>query len=150
MKSSFTSSQRIEELSKALDNRDAFKPEKIKGSGKIYEKTFWIDIGDRYDHWSDDPESLNEPGFLRSYDGLAADKPWPQGKASVNVNQWLKYFNVRSKAIDMVAGSMYIVKIEPIDHVAKEGIRDLPIEKRHCLYKDEKVSLLKLTVATYC
>ena len=50
MRSSFTSTQRIEELSKALDIRDTFKPEKIKGSGKIYEKTFWIDIGDRYDH----------------------------------------------------------------------------------------------------
>ena len=50
----------------------------------------------------------------------------------------------------MVAGSMYIVKIEPIDHVAKEGIRDLPIIKRLCLYKDEKVSLIKLMVATYC
>ena len=96
--------------------------------------------------------NLKKPrsNFLRSYDGLAADKPWQQGKASVNVNQWLKYFNVRSKAIDMVAGSMYIVKIEPIDHVAKEGIRDLPIKKRLCLYKDEKESLLNLIVATHC
>lgn len=50
----------------------------------------------------------------------------------------------------MVAGSMYIVKIEPIDHVAKEGIRDLPINKRQCLYKDEKESHLHLVVATYC
>ena len=50
----------------------------------------------------------------------------------------------------MVAGSMYIVKIEPIDHVAKEGIRDLPIKKRRCLYKDEKESLLNLIVETYC
>ena len=50
----------------------------------------------------------------------------------------------------MVAGSMYIVKIEPIDHVAKEGIRDLPIKKRLCLYKDEKESLLNLIVATHC
>ena len=94
-----------------------------------------------------------DPIFLRSYDGLAADKPWPQGRASVNVNQWLKYFNVRSKAIDMVAGSMYIVKIEPIDHVAKEGIRDLPIRKRQCLYKDEKESqknlLLQLIVVNH-
>ena len=50
MRSSFTSTQRIEELSMALDSRDIFRPDKIRGSGKIYEKTFWIDIGDRYDY----------------------------------------------------------------------------------------------------
>ena len=77
----------------------------------------------------------------RSYNGLAADKPWPQGSASVNVNQWLKYFNVISNAIDLVAGSLYIVKIEPIDHVTQEGIRELAIEKRKCLFRDEKEPL---------
>ena len=38
---------RMEELSAALDNRDVFKPFNISGSGKIYQKTFWLDIADR-------------------------------------------------------------------------------------------------------
>ena len=84
----------------------------------------------------------------RSYNGLAADKPWRRGSASVNVNQWLKYFNVRSNSIDLVAGKSYIVKIKPIDHITQVGIRELSIEKRKCLYRDEKESLLTLII--YC
>ena len=83
---------------------------------------------------------------IRSYNGLAADKPWRRGSASVNVNQWLKYFNVRSNSIDLVAGKSYIVKIEPIDHITQVGIRELSIEKRKCLYRDEKESLLFLII----
>ena len=84
----------------------------------------------------------------RSHNGLAANKPWRQGTASVNVNEWLKYFNVRSNAIDLVAGSMYIVKIEPIDHIAQDEIRELAIEKRKCLFRDENVGLKTLIIET--
>ena len=38
---------RMEELSVALDNRDVLNPFNISGSGKIYQKTFWLDIADR-------------------------------------------------------------------------------------------------------
>ena len=47
MKSTFSSTNRIEELSSALDQRESYEPKYINGSGKIYRKTFWLDIGDR-------------------------------------------------------------------------------------------------------
>ena len=48
MRSTFTTTSRIEELAAALDKRDHVMPRRINGSGRIYEKTFWLDIGDRY------------------------------------------------------------------------------------------------------
>ena len=69
---------------------------------------------------------------------MAPDKPWPRGYATVNVNPWLNYFNVRSNAIDMVSGTSYIIKIKPIDFTSEEEIRDLPFETRKCQFKDEK------------
>ena len=50
----------------------------------------------------------------------------------------MKYFNVRNNAIELVAGSLYIVKIEPLDLITQDGVRELPVEKRKCLYRDEK------------
>ena len=49
MKSTFSSTKRIEELSSALDKRESYDPKYINGSGTIYQKTFWLDIGDRQD-----------------------------------------------------------------------------------------------------
>ena len=37
----------MEELWGSLDERQNMNPEMISGSGKIYERTFWLDIGDR-------------------------------------------------------------------------------------------------------
>ena len=50
MMSTFAETDRIEGLSSALDQRDAYVPKFINGSGKIYQKIFWLDIGDRYKH----------------------------------------------------------------------------------------------------
>ena len=47
MKSTFSETVRIQELLSALDQRDSYVPKVINGSGKIYQKTFWLDIGDR-------------------------------------------------------------------------------------------------------
>ena len=48
MKSTFASTKRTEALWTSLDPRDIITPKTIHGSGKIYQKTFWLDIGDRY------------------------------------------------------------------------------------------------------
>ena len=45
--STFKPTTRMRELSTALDNRDVVNPLNISGSGKMNQKTFWLDIGDR-------------------------------------------------------------------------------------------------------
>ena len=47
MRSTYESTSRMEELWGSLDERQNMNPEMITGSGKIYERTFWLDIGDR-------------------------------------------------------------------------------------------------------
>ena len=47
MKSTFAATERTEALWAPLDARDEMAPKSINGSGKIYQKTFWLDIGDR-------------------------------------------------------------------------------------------------------
>ena len=48
MKSTFVENDRIVALSSSLDQRDTFTPRNVNGSGKIFQKTFWLDIGERY------------------------------------------------------------------------------------------------------
>ena len=52
MKSTFTATKRTEALWAPLDTRDEMVPKFINGSGKIYQKTFWLDIGERYNNLS--------------------------------------------------------------------------------------------------
>ena len=47
MRSTFAETTRMAELWESLDERQSVRPKYIKGSGRIYEKTFWLDIGDR-------------------------------------------------------------------------------------------------------
>ena len=47
MRSTFKPTNRMKELWAALDSRSAIKPNAIMGSGKIYQETLWIDIGER-------------------------------------------------------------------------------------------------------
>ena len=47
IRSTYAKTQRVDEISQALDQRYSTEPAMIKGSGEIYEKTFYIDIGDR-------------------------------------------------------------------------------------------------------
>ena len=47
MRSTFAETTRMTELWESLDKRQSISPQYIKGSGRIYEKTFWLDIGDR-------------------------------------------------------------------------------------------------------
>ena len=75
----------------------------------------------------------------RSSEAFKPGNPWPRGSATLNVNEWLKYFNVRSNPLDMVAGASYTVKMTPIQHTASPGIRDLHKLRRGCLFQDEQV-----------
>ena len=45
---------------------------------------------------------------------MIPDQPRSESYATLNINEWLKYYNVRSNAIEMVAGTAYIIKIKPI------------------------------------
>ena len=74
----------------------------------------------------------------RSTEAYKPGNPWPRGSATLNVNEWLKYFNVRSNPIDMVAGASYTVKITPIQHTASPDIRYLDRKRRKCQFKDEQ------------
>ena len=48
MKSTFADTKRMEDLRSSFDQRETFTPREVNGSGKIFQKTFWLDIGDRY------------------------------------------------------------------------------------------------------
>ena len=47
MRSTFIGTENMRQLWTSLDKRESVSASYIKGSGKIYEKTFWLDIGDR-------------------------------------------------------------------------------------------------------
>ena len=69
---------------------------------------------------------------------LAPDQPWLRGATTLNVNEWFKYFNVRSNPLDVVAGASYTVKMTPIQHTASPAIRDLHKLRRGCQFHDEQ------------
>ena len=48
LKSTYNATERTEALWESVDTRGEIAPKWINGSGKIYQKTFWLDIGDRY------------------------------------------------------------------------------------------------------
>ena len=72
--------------------------------------------------------------------------PWIQGYATLNVNEWLKYFNVRSNPIDLAAGNSYIIKIKPTQHVSSHRIKGIAPERRKCRFKYEKEKPIELTI----
>ncbi len=49
MLATFRKTERVDELGQALDSRsgDLLKPERIVGTGTLYEKHFWLNIADR-------------------------------------------------------------------------------------------------------
>ena len=73
----------------------------------------------------------------RSSEALGPAQPWVRGAATLNANEWFKYFNVRSNPIDLVAGNEYTIKIKPMQHTASPEIRSVEPEKRKCKFEDE-------------
>lgn len=78
--------------------------------------------------------------FYRSSKALEPDQPWVRGAASLNVNEWFKYFNVRSNPVDLMAGNEYTIEIKPMLHSASSDIRSVEPEKRKCKFEDEGAS----------
>ena len=47
LRGTYSSSKRVDELSEAFDRRDASGSRMIEGTGRIFEKVFWINVQDR-------------------------------------------------------------------------------------------------------
>ena len=63
-----------------------------------------------------------------------------RGSATLNVNEWFKYFNVRGNPVDLVAGNEYTIEIKPMLHSASSEIRSVDPERRKCKFEDEGVN----------
>ena len=61
-----------------------------------------------------------------------------RGSALIALNEHLSYYNVRLNHIEIRAGTETVVKVEPVSHVASEGLASLRVEDRKCLYPDER------------
>ena len=62
-----------------------------------------------------------------------------RGSAFVAINEWLSYFNVRMKQIEVRAGTEVKIKMEPVHHIVSEDFRNLGQEERRCLLQEEEV-----------
>ena len=120
MKSTFdiTTSERVKQLANALDMRKEVKPEMIQGAGSLYQKTFWVDITDRYHIGASVPKSIllkarkNIFRSLNTYEDLL----WPRGSAMISFNNWKAYFNVRPESMQLFAGREYLIKVRDAIH----------------------------------
>ena len=61
-----------------------------------------------------------------------------QASATINFNNWLKFFNVRSNPIDLTAGNSYSIKLTPFQHNATEDVKALYYQRRKCHFEDEQ------------
>ena len=81
--SSYKDSSRIRELSHSLDPRTGlFLPKMINGTGKIYQKTLWLNAADR------------------SLDNVKAFEK-KKGKLILAFNDWHTYFDVRVNQLEL-------------------------------------------------
>ena len=55
------------------------------------------------------------------------------------INEWLSYFNVRMKQIEVRAGTEVLIKVDPVHNVVSDAFRNLEQEERGCLLHDEEV-----------
>ena len=62
-----------------------------------------------------------------------------RGSAFVAINEWLSYFNVRMKQIEVRAGTEVKIKMEPVQHIVSDDFRNLVQEERRCILHDEEV-----------
>ena len=47
LKGTYSPNKRADELSEAFDHRGTTKSKKIEGTGRIFEKVFWLNVQDR-------------------------------------------------------------------------------------------------------
>ena len=108
------------ELQHSFDPRLAiFSPKRINGTGKIYQRTLWLNAADK---------SLdNVKRFAKK-----------KGKLLLAFNDWRTYFDVRVNQLELRAGTDVTVKLRPIKHTTSVGFRGLTIDQRECRYEWEQ------------
>ena len=108
------------ELQHSFDPRLAFfSPKMINGTGKIYQRTLWLNAADK---------SLdNVKRFAKK-----------KGKLLLAFNDWRTYFDVRVNQLELRAGTDVTVKLRPIKHTTSTGFRGLTIDQRQCRYEWEQ------------
>ena len=67
----------------------------------------------------------------------------------MNINNWLKFFNVRSNPIDLKAGTEYDIKLVPFQHIATDQVRKFHWERRDCFFPDEQACCI-VTHIQFC
>jgi hypothetical protein len=60
-----------------------------------------------------------------------------KGFARLSINEWLSYFSLRMNQIKLRGGREVSIMIEPVQHVASNSFKELPISTRGCLLENE-------------
>ena len=120
MHSLFKKTPRMNDLENVIDVRNTeIIPQRINGTGKISQKTFWLDASNKY------MASLNS---FRKY----------KGSLLVAINDWQTYYSVRLNQIELKAGTEVIIKVNPVVHSTSADFKSLTLEERECRYPDEQ------------
>ena len=120
MSSLFKETPRMNDLQNVIDLRKTeIVPQIINGTGKISQKTFWLDASNKY------MASVNS---LKKY----------KGSLLVAINDWQTYYSIRLNQIELRGGTEVIVKVQPIIHSTTAEFQRLTLEERACRYNDEQ------------
>ncbi len=69
--------------------------------------------------------------------------PRRKGSASIAVNEWTSYFNVRMNQFEVLGGQQVIVKVKPVSHIATDAFRQLDPDERNCLFPYERAVYIR-------
>ena len=120
MHSLFKETPRMNDLQNVMDpKKTEFNPQMINGTGKIAQKTFWLDASNKH------MASMNS---LKKY----------QGSLLVAINDWQTYYSVRLNQIELRGGTEVIIKVNPVVHSTSADFKSLTLEERACRYSDEQ------------
>ena len=59
------------------------------------------------------------------------------GSATLAINEWISYYNVRLNPLDLIAGHEYIIKVKPVQHIATNRVKGYDIHTRKCQFPEE-------------
>ena len=60
-----------------------------------------------------------------------------RGSARIAFNEWISYFNVLLNPLDLTAGHEYIIKVNPLQHIATNEIKNYDVQSRECQFPEE-------------
>ena len=111
---------RMIDLHSMIDGRKTeIIPKKIHGTGKISQKTFWLDASNKY------MASVNS---FKKY----------KGSLLVAINDWQTSYSVRLNHIELRGGTEVIIKVNPVVHSTSADFKSLTLDDRACRYPDEQ------------